>query len=330
MALRQDCQSYQLVKSLYSIANGGFGGTGLGKGTFTTPGGTQLIPERQHRLHLLGARAGARPGRRLGAAPRVHGLRRARHEDRAPGRRRLLEAARRRAHLRLRAADVRDRRRHPAADPADRDHASRSSPTAARRSSRTSCCSRGSCSSPTGRTRPREPPDLACRARRARPARRADRRDDLLADLGRGRPRRARGQRDPARRAVRDRARADLRRRTARRVLAANVEQKVGGQTLYFRTYPNGGLASQIVGYSTQSRSRAGLERAENSYLTGVERRPRHDLRHARRPAEGDDDHRQQPRADDPRAGPAARRAAARGHLRRRGRARTRRPARST
>ena len=29
---RQDCASYQLVKSLYSIANGGFGGTGLGKG----------------------------------------------------------------------------------------------------------------------------------------------------------------------------------------------------------------------------------------------------------------------------------------------------------
>jgi cell division protein FtsW (lipid II flippase) len=45
MALRQDCQSYQLVKSLYSIANGGFGGTGLGKGTFTTTNGVALIPE---------------------------------------------------------------------------------------------------------------------------------------------------------------------------------------------------------------------------------------------------------------------------------------------
>ena len=44
MALRQDCQSYQLVKSLYSIANGGFGGAGLGKGTFTTTDGHQLIP----------------------------------------------------------------------------------------------------------------------------------------------------------------------------------------------------------------------------------------------------------------------------------------------
>ena len=44
MALRQDCQSYQLVKSLYSIASGGFGGAGLGKGTFTTADGHPLIP----------------------------------------------------------------------------------------------------------------------------------------------------------------------------------------------------------------------------------------------------------------------------------------------
>ncbi len=43
-ALRQDCQSYQIVKSLYSIANGGWLGTGLGKGTFTTTSGQQLIP----------------------------------------------------------------------------------------------------------------------------------------------------------------------------------------------------------------------------------------------------------------------------------------------
>ena len=42
--LRQDCQSYQLVKSLYSVGHGQFGGTGLGKGTFTTPDGHPLIP----------------------------------------------------------------------------------------------------------------------------------------------------------------------------------------------------------------------------------------------------------------------------------------------
>ena len=44
LELRQDCASYQLVKSLYSIANGGFGGTGLGEGTFVSPDGVQLIP----------------------------------------------------------------------------------------------------------------------------------------------------------------------------------------------------------------------------------------------------------------------------------------------
>ncbi len=44
LELRQDCASYQLVKSLYSIANGGFGGTGLGQGTFTSVDGSQLIP----------------------------------------------------------------------------------------------------------------------------------------------------------------------------------------------------------------------------------------------------------------------------------------------
>ena len=41
---RQNCQSYQLVKSFYSIAHGGFGGTGIGRGTFTTVDGAQLIP----------------------------------------------------------------------------------------------------------------------------------------------------------------------------------------------------------------------------------------------------------------------------------------------
>jgi peptidoglycan glycosyltransferase len=53
-----------------------------------------------------------------------------------------------------------------------------------------------------------------------------------------------------------------------RTILASNVATKSGGQTLYTRVYPNHALASQTVGYSTQSRARAGLEEAENSYLT--------------------------------------------------------------
>jgi cell division protein FtsW (lipid II flippase) len=44
MEFRQDCASYQLVRSLYSIANGGYGGTGIGSGTFTSTDGTELIP----------------------------------------------------------------------------------------------------------------------------------------------------------------------------------------------------------------------------------------------------------------------------------------------
>jgi penicillin-binding protein A len=51
-------------------------------------------------------------------------------------------------------------------------------------------------------------------------------------------------------------------------VLAKNVARKVSGQTLYFRTYPTHGFAAQTLGYSTQGRSRAGIERQENAYLT--------------------------------------------------------------
>jgi len=51
-------------------------------------------------------------------------------------------------------------------------------------------------------------------------------------------------------------------------ILAANVRKKVGSQTLYFRTYPTNGFASQTIGYSTQTHSRAGLEQEENAFLT--------------------------------------------------------------
>jgi peptidoglycan glycosyltransferase len=52
-------------------------------------------------------------------------------------------------------------------------------------------------------------------------------------------------------------------------ILATNRARKVGGQTLYFRRYPQGGLFAHVVGYSTQSRARAGLESSLNDYLTG-------------------------------------------------------------
>ena len=56
---------------------------------------------------------------------------------------------------------------------------------------------------------------------------------------------------------------------SAGRPLAKNLEREVAGRTLYFRAYPQGGLATHVVGYSTQSRARAGLERSMNDYLTG-------------------------------------------------------------
>ena len=55
-----------------------------------------------------------------------------------------------------------------------------------------------------------------------------------------------------------------------RTLLATNVRKRVDGRTLYFRRYPHGTLAPQVVGYSTQSRSQAGLERSYNDYLTGA------------------------------------------------------------
>jgi len=40
-------------------------------------------------------------------------------------------------------------------------------------------------------------------------------------------------------------------------ILAKNAAKKVGGQTLFFRRYPNGYFAPHVIGYSTVGRSRA-------------------------------------------------------------------------
>jgi penicillin-binding protein A len=54
-----------------------------------------------------------------------------------------------------------------------------------------------------------------------------------------------------------------------RTVLATNVTRDRAGQTLYFRRYPTGPIFSDVVGYSTQTRNRTGLEQSYNDYLTG-------------------------------------------------------------
>ncbi len=53
-------------------------------------------------------------------------------------------------------------------------------------------------------------------------------------------------------------------------VFAANRKKKLSGETLYLRRYPQHKLAAQTIGYSTLSRSQAGLERSMNDYLTGA------------------------------------------------------------
>ena len=53
-----------------------------------------------------------------------------------------------------------------------------------------------------------------------------------------------------------------------RRRLARNREREIDGKTLFFRRYPYGPLAAHVVGYSTVGRSRTGLERSLNDYLT--------------------------------------------------------------
>ena len=55
-----------------------------------------------------------------------------------------------------------------------------------------------------------------------------------------------------------------------RKRLARNTERKVDGRSLFFRRYPQKSLAAHLVGYSTVGRSRTGLERSLNDYLTAA------------------------------------------------------------
>src|SRR4051812_12003329 len=65
LALRQDCESYQLVKSLYSIANGGVRGGRPRAGNVPAAGGPAPVPLLDRGLPL----PPPRPRRRPGGAP---------------------------------------------------------------------------------------------------------------------------------------------------------------------------------------------------------------------------------------------------------------------
>ena len=231
------------------------------------PTGTPLIPYVNERLHLLGARAGARPDRRSRAAARLHAVRRARDEDRTAG---ATTASRSCSPPGSPSASPCRRSSSSAAYCASsRSPGSRcpSSRTAARRWSRTSSCSRGCSSSRIGRIRMNKQISrvaIVSLLLLASP----DRGDDVLAGVGRTRPRRTAGQRDRARRSVP--IKRGLIIRPARRCSRGTSPRSPARSTLYFRYYPTNGFASQTVGYSTQGRARAGLERSQNAYLTAA------------------------------------------------------------
>ena len=265
---RQNCQSYQLVKSLYSIAHGGFGGTGIGRETTTTLAGTPLIPELNtdfvysaiaQGLGLIGA---------AGFVLRVHGARRARDAGRADRAGRLLEAPRDRSRIRSGAADVHHHRRRRPRRAADGDHA------------------------PVRLLRRLQHPGQLHRARPP-PARLAPGPHHLggamnkqilrlsgvamvllaaliaattywqtwaRADLA--------AKQDNAIQRV---AQFSIRRgaiEAGGRLLAGNTRRFVDGRALYFRRYPLGPLTAHVVGYSTAARARTGLEKSLNDYLT--------------------------------------------------------------
>jgi peptidoglycan glycosyltransferase len=53
--------------------------------------------------------------------------------------------------------------------------------------------------------------------------------------------------------------------------LAKNRIVHTDGRTYYFRRYPLGSLTAAAVGYATETKSRVGLERSANDYLTGAD-----------------------------------------------------------
>ena len=213
LALRQDCESYQLVKSLYSIANGGFGGTGLGKGTFTTPDGQQLIPYLNtdfiysalaQELGLIGVSALLLVFMLFVA----RGMKIALQVD--DGFSKLLAAGLTFGFALQTFIIVGGVLRLIPLTGITLPFVSYGGSSVV---ANFAMLAGLLLVSHRANSTSHEQADLPGRARSPRDARRADRRDDVLADVGVGRAGGAAGQRDPARRAVRDPARPHLRRR---------------------------------------------------------------------------------------------------------------------
>src|SRR5262249_36614849 len=227
-------------------------------------------PRCEHRLHLLGGQPRDRPDRGGRSVARLHDLRLARHAHRAAGTGRLLEAARRRPHIRVRPADVHHRRRRPARDPAHRYHA------AARLLRRVE--------------RRRELPGARGTAPRLEPGEPGGvEMNKQISHLGvvalvlltalivgttYWQTRTTAGLDDGQDKHIKLAAASTIKRgkiyaADGRTLVGTNVQKKIGGQTLYFRRYPSGPLFADVVGYSTQSRNRTGIEQSYNDFLTG-------------------------------------------------------------
>ena len=251
------------------ISGGGLFGAGLGRGVLLTPEGSTYIPFLQtdfiysaiaQELGLAGAAAVIL----LYIVSVYRGFRIA-----MLARRRLLQAARRRTDGRGRRAGVHHHRRGHGPHPADRDHACRSSPTAARASSPTSSSlwlllmvsnrvnQGGAAMNPQIRGSSSFSAFLFVASSRRR-------------RTGSGAPptsRRA-GQPDA------DRPAAEIKRglifAADGRPARARTGAQGGGRTLVAPALPAERCSPPTsVGYSTIGRSRTGLEKSMNDFLTG-------------------------------------------------------------
>ena len=268
MELRQDCQSYQLVKSLYSIANGGFGGTGLGKGTFTTTGGQPLIPDVKtdfiysalaQELGLVGVSAlllvfMVFVARGMKVALRV--------DD---GFSKLLAAGLTFGFALQTFTIVGGIVRIIPLTGITLPFVSYGGSSIVANFILLAVLLLVSHRANSGSMNKRISQVAIVSLVLLAALIVATTYWQTWASAGLA----ARQDNEIQRVAQFTIDRGLIVASNGKTVLAANVKKKVNGQTLYFRTYPTHGLASQIVGYSTQSRARSGLEQSQNSYLTG-------------------------------------------------------------